>query len=120
MPPDIPLKDVLNKCSVFFHITITTHRENLDFELLKAPDNLPPVLRIQDAIPGGKLNTFRILASDYVQKLIMKLTMKSCVLNPLPTWLLNKFIKPHLYTMTHIIKKSLESSVFPNTLEEAR
>ena len=46
--------------------------------------------------------------------------MASCVLNLLLTWLLKKFTECLLLTMTHIINKSLESSVLLNTLKEAR
>ena len=120
MPPDIPLKDVLDQFSGFLHTKFTTIQNNLDVELLEAPGGIPSVLCIQDSIPGGKLNTFRILKADNVQKLTMKSSTKSCVHNPLPTWLLKTFTEPVLPTMMNIINKSLESCVFPNTLKKGR
>ena len=118
-PPNKPLTGILDQFSVFLHSKSTTIQENLDTELLEASENIPPVLPIEDPISGGKLNTFRILTSDDVQPL-NEVTNEILCPHPFPIWLPKLFTKCLLPTMTHIIYKSLESSILLNTLKEAR
>ena len=121
LPPHDSLKDVLDRFSVFFHTKISNIRAQLDSEVLDPPtSNLPSVLPIEDRQPEGSLETFRILTVDNVKKLVTKSPTKSCGLDPLPTWLLKKFVEPLLPTITHIINTSLQSGVFPPALKHAR
>jgi hypothetical protein len=120
LPPHDSLKDLSDKFSIFFHAKITSIRESLVSEF-QAPSHHPSsVLPINDTPQQGKLPSFRILTNDDVQKLITKSPTKSCALDPLPTWLLKKVAEPLLPTMTSIINKSLQTSVFPSALKIAR
>ena len=106
----------LTSFSVIFHTKITTISENIDDELLDARDNIPSGLHRETSIPGGKLDTFRILPSDDVQKVIMKSPTNCCVLDPLLTRLVKRLSEPLLPTITRITNKSLESGVFANLM----
>ena len=120
LPPHENLKDVLDKFSVFFHTKINTIRQNLDAEIQLQTDNLPSVLPIHDPPLEARMNEFNMLSVEDVRKLVAKSPTKSCGLDPLPTWLLKKIVNPLLPTMTHIINKSLQSSIFPQALKYAR
>jgi hypothetical protein len=120
LPPHTALKDVLDRFSTFFHAKIVTIRHCLDAELFHSSTNYPSLLPIDDPPPTSQLTELRPLTTDEIQKIVLRSPNKSCVLDPMPTWLLKKFTEPLIPTITDIVNKSIQSSIFPSALKEAR
>jgi hypothetical protein len=120
LPPNSSLKDVLDRFSTFFHSKISNIRRNLDTENDMITSHHPTVLPVNDPTPTGILSTFTPLTTDDVLRIIMKSPTKSCELDPIPTWLLKKIVDSLLPTITDIINKSVQTSVFPPALKHAR
>ena len=120
LPPEIPPDEIPEKFSAFFHIKIANIRQTLDADEVLPSNTESTVLPVTDPQPSGLLSTFELLTCDKIRKLISQSPTKSCVLDPLPTWLLKKLVDPLLPTITNIINMSLESSVFPHAFKEAR
>jgi hypothetical protein len=120
LPPHSSLKDILNSFSSFFHTKISSIRQKLDTEVTDTLLTYLSVLPVEDPVPGSKLTTLNELCMDDIRKLVMKSPSKSCMLDPLPTWLLKKLLEPLLPALTDIVNKSIESSIFPPSLKNAR
>ena len=72
-----------------------------------------------DISANNQLVKFRGVSVDEVLKLVKKSPNKSCVLDPLPTWLVKDHISVLLPTLSRIINMSLLSGTFPNILKKA-
>ena len=57
------------------------------------------------------------MTTEEIQKLISKSPTKHCHLDPIPTWLLKELTDPLIPSLTHIVNRSLESSVFPSAFK---
>ena len=77
-------------------------------------DNLPDFsdinLDIEQSPPVFTLNVLRNTTEEEVWKIICKSPLKSCMLDPIPTWLIKESRSESLPVMTNIINSSLRSS----------
>jgi hypothetical protein len=105
LPPHSSLKDLSNSFSSFFHTKIASIRQKLDTEVTDIEQKYPSVLPVEDPAPGCNITTLRKLTTDDIQKLVLKSPSKSCMLDPLPTWLLKKLLEPLTPTITDIVNK---------------
>ena len=66
-----------------------------------------------------KLNVFEPISGDEVEKVIKRLSNKTCALDQLPTWLLKENLSVVVPTIIRIVNMSLESGTFPDILKRA-
>ena len=66
-----------------------------------------------------KLSDFSIVTEDKLYNLIMKCPSKSCLLDPMPTWLVKQHLQTLLPILTTIVNTSLASGAFPAELRKA-
>ncbi len=64
-------------------------------------------------------HTFKQVTQEHIYKIIMGLSNKCCVLDPLPMWLFKECLPELLPTITNIVNESLTLGVFPSMLREA-
>ena len=62
---------------------------------------------------------FDLVSSEDIHSLIMASPNKSCLLDPLPVWLIKENISILLPYITSIVNSSLNTGIFPSTLKEA-
>jgi hypothetical protein len=120
LPAHTSLKDVLNQFSSYFSTKIKSIRQALDAGSPNAIVNQSSVLPLTDPIPQGHLTNLRKVSNEEVGKLVSKSPSKSCASDPLPTWLLKKLSEPLIPTITDIVNKSIELSIFPSALKDAK
>ncbi len=77
----------------------------------------------QDTVTDDTMQTesvfsaFRNLSETDVAKLIKESATKSCILDPIPTWILRQWLNVLLPVITQIINLTLSTSVTPNNLK---
>jgi hypothetical protein len=96
----------------FFIEKINKVRENFP-----SASSLHPLSDTQQS-PGTLLSSFRILDDEQVASLIAASPTKSCLLDPLPTWLL-KQCPAAVQVITHVINSSLQSGSVPQSQKTA-
>ncbi len=107
------------------HASIETLAENFSeffvskIELIRAKLDPIPVDTPTEDTCDSTFDTFKLLTSDDVRKLIFKSPCKSCGLDPIPTDLLRKCLDVLLPIITDIINKSLASGSFPDKFKLA-
>ena len=62
---------------------------------------------------------FKKLTSEELLRIIQKCPNKSCMLDPMPTWLVKEHINVLLPTLCRIVNTSLQSGIFPDELHKA-
>ena len=72
-----------------------------------APDSVPPAF-----------NTFMSVTEDEVRKCISESPTKSCLLDPIPTFLLKDCLYILLPSITKLVNYSLTEGSFPNTFKK--
>lgn len=77
----------------------------------------PP--RIEVTPPGSKLQSFKPLSEEDVCKIIMGSNNSSCLLDPLPTYLLKSCLGTLSNTLTSIVNRSLQEGYVPNAWKSA-
>ena len=89
----------------------------------KIRDNLPDCseinLEIAQPPPVSTLTVLRNTTEAEVWKIICKSPAKSCMLDPIPTWLIKESRSELLPVMTNIINSSLRSSQVPKSTKSA-
>ena len=65
------------------------------------------------------MSTLKSVNVEDLTKIIMKSPSKSCLLDPLPTWLLKKHLHFIMPVLCHIVNVSLETGQFPSELRKA-
>ena len=68
---------------------------------------------------NSTLQSFHPVTEDNIQKLISSSPSKSCVLDPIPTYLLKECLDTLLPTITHLINLSLQSCTVPDCFKTA-
>ena len=98
--------DVLlaNNFNNFFHDKIEIIRANLSCEELETQE---------DMLTDMKLINFRPATSDEINVIILPCSNSSCLLDPVPTWLLKEYIGDLLPLITAIVNTSISTGKFP-------
>ena len=109
---DILLQKLLYGFSCFFKEKIDKIRDNL-------PDCSDINLEIAQSPPVSTLNVLQNTTEEEVWKIICKSPAKSCMLDPIPTWLIKESRSELLPVMTNIINSSLRSSQVPKSMKSA-
>ena len=85
----------------FFENKISTIRDNLNSQTMP----LPPVTHT--VFDGSPLTAFHPVSESSVRKVLNKTAIKTCELDPLPSWLLADLINDLLLSFTSVISDSL-------------
>ena len=67
----------------------------------------------------NQMSAFRCVTVDEVHELVKKSPNKSCMLDPLPTWLIKQHINVLLPILSRIVNMSLLSGEFPDAFKKA-
>ena len=112
LPEHSSAEELANRFSCFFKEKIDKIRDNL-------PDCSDINLEIAQSPPVSTLNVLRNTTEEEVWKIICKSPAKSCMLDPIPTWLIKESRSELLPVMTNIINSSLRSSQVPKSMKSA-
>ena len=112
LPEHSSAEELANRFSCFFKEKIDKIRDNL-------PDCSDINLEIAQSPPISTLNVLRNTTEEEVWKIICKSPAKSCMLDPIPTWLIKESRSELLPVMTNIINSSLRSSQVPKSMKSA-
>ena len=112
IPEHSSAEELANRFSCFFKEKIDKIRDNL-------PDCSDINLEIAQSPPVSTLNVLRNTTEEEVWKIICKSPAKSCMLDPIPTWLIKESRSELLPVMTNIINSSLRSSQVPKSMKSA-
>ena len=110
LPEHSSAEELANRFSCFFKEKIDKIRDNL-------PDCSEINLEIAQSPPVSTLTVLRNTTEAEVWKIICKSPAKSCMLDPIPTWLIKE--SELLPVMTNIINSSLRSSQVPKSMKSA-
>ena len=77
---------------------------------------LPPLTQFFD---GSPLTAFHPVSESSVRKMLNKTAIKTCELDPLPSWLLAELIDDLLLSFTSVINDSLLTGSFPSVFKFA-
>jgi exonuclease III len=112
LPAHGSAEDLANRFSTFFKEKIDKIRDNL-------PDCSNINLDITQPPPATTLNFLEPTTEEELWKIISKSPAKSCMLDPIPTWLIKECKCELLPIMTSIINSSLQSSQVPASMKSA-
>ena len=92
-------------------------------KVLKFVENLPsPKTDIEYANiynSDSQLSHFERASEEQINKTLMRSPSKSCVLDPLPTWLLKRNMSSLFPIITAIVNKSFDESIVPDCFKAA-
>jgi hypothetical protein len=117
LPVHNSLDELVCEFSNFFRNKIMLIRENLDNDDGKC-HNLYHHTPVENRSESS-LTAFRPLAEQEVIKLVRQSPNKSCLLDPIPTWLLKEHLDVLSPIITTIVNTSLESSTVPQSMKNA-
>ncbi|WP_419623957.1 hypothetical protein, partial [Thiolapillus sp.] len=112
LPSSIPLSELPQRFSDFFHSKVTSIRCNLDSTTVTPPSVL------DQPFCGTVWGAFQSVSEDEVKKILTQSTIKTCELDPLPTSFLTHCLDDLLPHLTSI-NDSLHSSLFPSAFKSA-
>ncbi|XP_071498749.1 uncharacterized protein [Diadema antillarum] len=120
LPADMPstCTSLPDRFATFFVKKVEKIRENLQLRNEESHTDVCSSESIVDT-SGAELADFDAITAQEVYKLIHSAPNKSCLLDPLPTWLLMETINTFLPYIASIVDTSLSSGVFPSSLKEA-
>lgn len=93
-------------------------------KITKIRDNIPFVPDSDEEQNGlnedtNSLDRFNLVSEDYVKKVLINLSNKSSLLDPLPVWLLKKHMEFFLPKIVHIVNASFCSQTVPDLLKQS-
>ena len=65
------------------------------------------------------LGNFTCVSESDVKSIVCSLSSKSCVLDPVPTFYVKKYLNIFLPIFTKIVNESLQTGIFPSVLKNA-
>ena len=77
------------------------------------------VLQFDTAFTGTPLANFDPASNDEIKNIILNAPVKSCELDPLPTYILRQCLDPLLPLITAIVNESLTQACFPSAFKKA-
>ena len=113
LPSSIPMTELPQCFSDFFHCKIATIRQALD------SCTVPPPAVPDPSFSGTRWAEFRSVSVDEVRNILKRTTVKTCELDPLPLPLLTSCLDDLLPYFTTIINDSLQSGCFPSQFKSA-
>ena len=111
LPSSIPLSELPQRFSDFFHSKVTSIRRNLDSTTV-TPPSVP-----DQPFCGTVRGAFQSVSEDEVKKILTQSTIKTCELDPLPAFFLTHCLDDLLPHLTSTINDSLHSGLFPSAFK---
>ena len=113
VPRNVDSKSFVNNLGKFFLDKVQKIHNDIDLKLNNVHVDKP----INDDVPVNlqivTLTSFKSLSEQDVRKLIMKLSKKSCPLDPMPTQLLLQCLDELIPVITSMLNLSLSAGQFP-------
>ncbi|PIK54972.1 hypothetical protein BSL78_08111 [Apostichopus japonicus] len=110
LPDHDSAKDLADQFAAYFSTKIQTIRDNLTCQNCDSSTPSPV---------SHSWDTFVIVSEDDLREIISKAASPSCILDPLPSWMVKLLLDSLLPTVTEIVNTSLRSGVVPDTYKEA-
>ena len=110
LPQNIPLEDLPEKFSEFFVSKIQKIHSNFSCEHVQSPSLESNV---------NSLSVLDPASMEEVRKMILTSASKSCISDPIPTFLLKECLDELLPSITQIINTSLASASVPDVFKRA-
>ena len=110
LPSSIPTVDLPNTFGDFFSTKIQRLKDEPD-ATSRQPDF--------SVFCGPTLETFSLVTEQQVRNVILKAPKKSCMLDPVPTYLVHECLDDLIPTITAIISGSLVSGIVPPPFKQA-
>ena len=117
LPTDRSEENLTARFSDYFISKITNIRQQLSES--NARSNNIDQIRTGSVFAGEPLTVLNSASATEIKDLIKKSPSKSCMLDPLPTWLLKECATELEPIITKIVNKSLGSSCVPQSLKFA-
>ena len=114
LTPGFTNQELANNFNSFLSTKIANIRNQLDATIA----NVSPLIIELDRTTST-LNTFQLLTSQDVSKVILSSPSKSCKSDPIPTDLLKAILPAALNLLTELVNRSLQTGTFPSDLKEA-
>ena len=114
LPPGFTNQELANNFNGFFITKITNIRNQPDTITANISPSTMELVRTT-----ATLNTFWLLTSQDVSKVILSSPSKSCESDPIPTDLLKVILPVVLNLLTELFNRSLQTGTFPSNLKEA-
>lgn len=118
LPSDVSSSALPERFANFFEEKVIKIRSSLSSGN-SATTNESTEGTVDTLMSSSSLSVFDTVDTERVNKIIRSSPNKSCLLDPLPTWLLKASINTLLPFITSIVQTSLSSGVFPAALKEA-
>ena len=113
LPDHADPSEISEKFSAFFESKINKIRESLEGHAGVAINSM------DESHVNSSLTTLEPVTLSELEKIIMKAPSKSCVLDPIPTWLLKKVLAAVLPAIMTITNTSLSTGCVPSSLKKA-
>ena len=114
LPDSCSSSDLANSFGNFFTQKIQKIRNEVDDSETSCNCNDVYIPSCETAVIN-----FDAVSEDELLAIVKKCPSKSCVLDPLPTWLVKQHITVLLPTLTRIVNESLSSGTFPDEFKKA-
>ena len=114
LPPGFTNHELAHNFNSFFITKITNIRNQLDTTTTNISHSTMELVRTTST-----LNTFWLLTSQDVSKVILSSPSKSCESDPIPTDLLKAILLVVFNLLTELVNRSLQTGTFPSILKEA-
>ena len=111
LPTNVPPQDLPQFFCDFFTNKIKCLRDDLDQRLSMSPSF--------DIYDGPFLSSFQPVSANEVHDLIISMPTKSCVLDPMPTFLIKKYLDVLIPLITDIVNSSLSAGTVPCQFKQA-
>ena len=113
--------DAAEEFSEFFFRKISDIRDKLDNNDIDDPyiPHAKTVLPLEVRVPPSNLQCFRVMTVTEISKIISGSPPKSCLLDPIPTWLLKSNIDVLAPVITDIVNRSLQLGYVPAGMKKA-
>ena len=113
-PPGFTNQDLANNFNSFFITNITNIRNQLDTTTANISPSTTELVKTTST-----LDTFQLLISQDVSKVILSSPSKSCESDPIPTDLLKAILPVVLNLLSELVNRSLQTGTFPSNHKEA-
>ena len=112
---------IANNLKTFFHERVANIYESIKSKLKECSTtpNVPSSSNKDTAFCNKSATNFKLMTEGDVADVIKEMSNKSCVSDPIPTWIFKNCLHELLPTVTLIVNASLQSGVFPEQLKSA-
>jgi hypothetical protein len=111
-------EDMSNEFAMYFQNKVSKIYEDLDQEV-SGTGNVSVNMFDHDVSKECGFSVYDHVTDEDVRRLIQGSATKSCLLDPVPTWLIKEHLSVFVPVITCIINASISTGVFPSSLKHA-